>query len=119
MALPAAITAEIAGQKGKFWQFADAFTAADEAPKTRDGLDGIASTVGITAGDIDKVINDETSQPQKNLARDFKEALDIFKIKSTPTYMLYVKGLPVKKMGNIVGVITELETPEYQKLLKQ
>lgn len=119
MSLPAAITAEIAGQKGKFWEFTTAFTAAEEAPKTRDGLDAIASSVGITSGEIDKAIKDENSQAQKNLTRDFREALDIFKIKSTPTYMLYVKGMPVKKLSNIVGVMNELESPDYQKLLKQ
>ncbi len=118
MALQAVIASEVAAQKGKFWEFADAFTAPDEAPKTREGVDAIANTVGVTPAEIDKAISDPESQPQKNLTRDFSQAIGIFNIKSTPTYMLFVKGQPIKRMDKIVAVIDELDSPEMQKLLK-
>ncbi|MEI8282937.1 MAG: thioredoxin domain-containing protein, partial [Armatimonadota bacterium] len=117
MSTYAIIASEIAAQKGKFWQFADAFVAAQEAPRTQEGVNEIAQTVGVTAEEIVAASQDTASQPNKNLARDFKEALEIFDIKSTPTFMLYVKGQPVKKLL-LMGMLAELETPEYQKLLK-
>ena len=112
------IAAELAGEKGKFWEFADAFTAAEEAPKTPQGVDAIAATVGITTEMIEKSKADENSRAQKNLTRDFEDALGVFKISGTPTYLLYAKGQPVKKL-TLVGVMNELESTDYQKIMKQ
>ncbi len=117
MSTYAIMASEIAAQKGKFWQFADAFVAPQEAPRTQEGVNEIAQTVGVTAAEIVAASQDTSSQPNMNLARDFKEALEVFDIKSTPTFMLYVKGKPVKKML-LMGMLAELETPEYQSLLK-
>ena len=117
MALPAVIAAELAGQKGKFWEFASAFSAPEEAPKTREGLDAIAKDFGVTTAEIDKAIADDNSLPQKHLARDYQDALETFKISSTPTYIITGNGLPMQKVL-LIGVMNALETPEYQKLLK-
>ena len=117
MSLPAIIAAELAARKGKFWDFAAAFVAPDEAPTTRDGVDRIAKTFDISSQDIDKALADPNSVPQKILDRDFADALDAFKIDSTPTYILQIKGQPSEKI-TLVKLMDELEKPEVQKLMK-
>jgi uncharacterized membrane protein/thiol-disulfide isomerase/thioredoxin len=117
MSLPACIASELAGSKGKFWVFADAFTSPEEPPKSFDGVVAIAKAVGVTSEEITAAQNDEKSEAQTHIVRDFIEARTIFHIDSTPTFLMYTKGQPVKKLP-LIKVINELETPEYQKLLK-
>jgi uncharacterized membrane protein/protein-disulfide isomerase len=117
MTLRAVITSELAAQKGKFWEFADAFSAAEEAPKTAEGVNSIAQTVGITGEDIDKAIQDDDSIPSKNLTRDFEDASGLFGINSTPTFMIYIKGMPIKKM-TFAQMMNEIQREEIQKYLR-
>jgi protein-disulfide isomerase len=118
MSLRAVMAAELAGKKNKFWEFVEAFSATDEAAKTPEELDPIAAQFGVTTAEIDKAMEDENSPAQKRLERDYKDGLNVFSIDSTPTYMLQGTGLPTKKMLQILAVLNELETPQYQKLLK-
>ena len=117
MANVVAVTAEVAAQKGKFWDFAAAFTAPEDAPTTREGVDQIANMVGITSAEIDKAIADPNSRAQLNMVRDYTDAIGVFDIQGTPTYILSAKGQPIKKL-TLVGVMNELDSPEMQKLLK-
>lgn len=116
MSLQAVITAEIAAQRGKFWEFADAFSASEEAPKTREGVDSIAKPFGISTEDIDKAIADDQSIPYKNMTRDVIDATETFGINSTPTFMIIVKGMPIKKL-TFAQALKELEREDIQKLL--
>ena len=118
MTLRAVITSELAAQKGKFWEFADAFSAAEEAPKTPEGVDSIAQTVGVTSEEINKAIEDDNSIPSKNLTRDFEDASGLFGINSTPTFMIYIKGMPIKKM-TFAQMMNEIEREEIQKFLRK
>lgn len=117
MALQAVITAELAAQKGKFWEFADAFTATEEAPKTMEGVEAIAAPFGITGEDIDNAMKDESSVPNKRLTRDFTDVQESFYINSTPTFMIYIKDKPVKKL-TFAQAMKELDREEVQKILK-
>jgi hypothetical protein len=117
MALQAVIASELAGLKGKFWEFADAFSGGEEAPKTIEGVEAIAAQFGITGEDIDKAMKDENSVPNKHLTRDFTDVQESFFLNSTPTFMIYVKGMPVKKLS-FAQAMKELGKEEFQKLLK-
>ena len=117
MSLQAVIASELAAQKGKFWEFADAFSAGEEAPKTMDGVVAISSQFGISGEDIDKAMKDENSVPNKNLTRDFMDSQDAFGINSTPTFMIWVKGQPVKKLS-FAQFFRELDKPEMKRLLQ-
>lgn len=117
MADVVAVTAEVAAQKGKFWDFAAAFTAPEEPPTTREGVDDIARTVGVSSEEITKAIQDQKSQAQSNLLRDYSDAIGVFHVEGTPTYILSVKGQPIQKL-TLVGLLNELDKPEAQKLLK-
>jgi protein-disulfide isomerase len=119
MSLAAIMAAELAGQKGKFWEFAEAFSAPEEAPKTRDGLDAIAKQFGVTTADIDKALADENGPAQQHLARDYSDAFSTFNINSTPTFIMTGKGLTIQKFDRLLSLMDELDKPEYQKLLKQ
>ena len=119
MSLAAIMAAELAGQKGKFWEFAQAFSAPDEAPKTRDGLDAIAKQFSVTTADIDAALGDENCPAQQHLARDYSDAISVFNVNSTPTFLLTGKGLTIQKFDRLMGLMQELDKPEIQKLLKQ
>lgn len=118
MALVVAVTAEIAATKGKFWDFATAFTAPEEAPTTRDGVDQIAKNFGITSKEIDDAIADSNSVAQTRMLRDYSDAVGVFHIDGTPTYLLKVKDQPIKKV-TLVGVMNELESAPVQALMKK
>ncbi len=117
MATVAAVTAEVAAGKGKFWDFATAFTAPEEAPKDREGVDKIAQSVGIDPADITKALDDPNSPAQKRLVRDYTDALKVFNVQGTPTYIVSAKGQPAKKL-TLTGVMAELDSKEFQALLK-
>jgi uncharacterized membrane protein/protein-disulfide isomerase len=120
MALVAAITSEIAASKkpSKFWDFAKAFIAPEVAPNTREAVDQIARTVGITPEEIQDAIDDPNSAAKKRMLRDYDESISIFHVDSTPTYIVSVSGRPIQKFSNMLGLMNEIDNPEIQKLLK-
>lgn len=120
MALVVAITSEIAASKkpSKFWDFAKAFVAPEIAPNTREAVDQIAATVGITPEEIQDAIDNPQSPAQKRMLRDYDDSVAYFRVDSTPTYIVSVAGRPIQKFTNIVGLMNELDSPEIQKLLK-
>ncbi|HLO99182.1 MAG TPA: vitamin K epoxide reductase family protein, partial [Fimbriimonas sp.] len=81
MAVVAAAAAEFAAEKGKFWEFAGAFTSTgDAAPTTRDGVLSVASSVGIDRAELEKALGDPDSKAANRMARDYADANGVFKI---------------------------------------
>jgi len=115
--LLACVTSEVAADKGKFWQFAGAFTSTEEVPKTPDEVFSIAKSIGVSRADIEEVIDKETDAQQR-VFRDQKDAMQRFNISGTPTYILVVPGKPLRKMDG-KGLDQEMESSEVQALLKQ
>lgn len=117
MASTVAITAEVAATKGKFWDFATAFTAPEEAPTTRQGVDMIAKSAGLTPEEITNAIENDDSVANKRATRDYTDAVSYLKIEGTPTYFLMAKGQPTKKV-TLTGIIGLFEEKGYKELLK-
>ena len=115
--LLACVTSEVAADKGKFWQFAGAFTSTEEVPKTPDEVFSIAKSIGVSRADIEEVIDKETDAQQR-VFRDQKDAMQRFNISGKPTYILVVTGKPLRKMDG-KGLDQEMESSEVQALLKQ
>jgi protein-disulfide isomerase len=117
MALVAAVAAEVAADKGKFWQFVEAFVATPEAVKTREEVFAIAASVNLDSDEIKKALEDGEHPANKRVIRDFSTALDPLKLTGTPQFFMYIKGEPVRKL-NGQALMAELESEDVQKYLK-
>lgn len=118
MAFIAATTAEFAAEKGKFWEFAGAFTSTgDAAPTTREGVLSVATSVGLDAAEVEKALNDTNSKAANRMARDYADATSVFKIQYTPTYILHVKGQKPISV-NYTGLIKALDSENVKNALK-
>jgi uncharacterized membrane protein/predicted DsbA family dithiol-disulfide isomerase len=118
----ASFTSELAADKGKFWEFASAFVATDEAPKTAEEVFEIAESVGLSRNDIRKAIdagdNEKTkTDAEKRVSRDQADAMKQFNVAGTPTYILVVPGKPIRKMtGRELEDL--MQSSEIQAILK-
>ncbi|MBS1703336.1 MAG: vitamin K epoxide reductase family protein [Armatimonadetes bacterium] len=116
MAIVTAVASELAAEKGKFWDYATAFTAPEEAPTTREGVEQIAQTVGVSGEEITKAIQNSNSPAQTRVMRDLGEALGTFGIKGTPTFLLSVPGKPIERLS-YTGLTNELESRPIQDIM--
>lgn len=118
MALVAAATAEFAAEKGKFWEFAEAFTSTgDEAPTTREGVMNVAQSVGLDTKEVEKMLGDPDSKAAERMVRDLVDGTDVFNVKFTPTYILHVQGEKPLSV-NYTGLLKALESEKVKKALQ-
>lgn len=118
----ASFASELAADKGKFWEFAAAFVATDEAAKTADEVFTIAESVGVSRSEITKAIDlgdDEKTKTdaEKRVSRDQADAMKQFNISGTPTFILIAPGKPIRKMTGR-ELEDELNSADLKAILK-
>jgi len=91
-ALTAAVVAEIAASKGKFWPFVDAMFAAPLTQiQSRDGVLAVAGQLGLDQTEIIRILGQEES-PFLDVVYEDYELANSLGIQGTPTYLIYAQG---------------------------
>jgi protein-disulfide isomerase/uncharacterized membrane protein len=116
MTLVASVSAEVAADEGKFWQFVEGFVATAEPVKTQDEVFAIAEGAGVSKAKIIKALEDSNSAQQARVIRDYETALKL-KLNGTPQFVLYIKGEPIRTLNGL-ALMAELDSPDIQKYLK-
>lgn len=90
--LPAAITSEIAAEKGKYWDFVKAiFSPMGEDITNEQGLLAIAESVGLDPKEVQKRINDK-DDPALARVIDCVSIATQAGLNTTPTFVVVVEG---------------------------
>lgn len=116
MALPVAMVAEYAADKGKFWKFLDlAFAGNSESVQTLDGIYDLAREAGLNYNEVKNLIEGQDEKLLDRVEADIHKANELG-IKSTPTYIILAQGLPTRRAVG-TQIRTLLSLPEYKRIL--
>jgi len=117
--IEAAMIAEYAATKGKFWEFMDlAFDSTnDQRIKSVNGLFTIAEEAGLDRNEIQKLVTKMDDALLDRVNRDMVLGTQSMAILSTPTFIVLAEGAPPKavSINRLAGV---LEQEPYASLLK-
>ena len=116
-AFRAAIYAEYAGSKGRFWEFLDQVYKVDpEQVQKKDVMQNILAGLNLDVGEAEKKLEDQKSIEFERVYRDM-EMSDTLGIVVTPTFFLFAKGeRPYSvTMSELTGKLDS--DPKYRKLL--
>ncbi len=114
--LPAALMAEYAADKGKFWDFSLAVMALEEEPASTEELLGIAKSVGLDPSDVQKHISDTSDPIYDRIYRDM-DAASKLGIKATPTFFIQAHGVP-DRIASSTNLFEILNEPAYLNILQ-
>jgi protein-disulfide isomerase len=93
MALPAANIAEIASEKGKFWQFVTAmYQNKKENLQNLDSLFALAKAVGMDVEEVKKRLGDPNDPAFKRMVDDMNVAGELG-LYETPTFIVMAPGM--------------------------
>jgi uncharacterized membrane protein/protein-disulfide isomerase len=93
LALPAAIIAEMAGERGNFWKFVNGMYSFQEMP-SREEIYALAKACGVSEEDIDKHLGDPDSPYLLKVKRDMDVAAKLLRQPATPSYIILKKDEP-------------------------
>jgi protein-disulfide isomerase len=100
----ASISAECAGEQGKFWEYAD-LLFAEQIEYTRADLDGFAKTLNLDLPQFQTCLADP--KIRERIGRDIAEA-DKIGVKATPTIVAnghLIEGMPTpNKLASLITV---------------
>ncbi|HVT13570.1 MAG TPA: vitamin K epoxide reductase family protein [Fimbriimonadaceae bacterium] len=115
---PAAIIAEIASEKGMFWNFVDAmYQKPMGEPKDTQPILDIAQSLGFDSAKLLERMRDDKDPAFKRLMRDLDQGSKIG-VKGTPTFFIVVRGSKAVRASAIGSLFDDLERPEYTKFYK-
>jgi len=117
--IEAAMIAEYAATKGKFWEFMDlAFDSTnDQRIKSVNGLFTIAEEAGLDRNEIQKLVTKMDDALLDRVNRDMVLGTQSMAILSTPTFIVLAEGAPPKavSINRLAGVLGQ---EPYASLLK-
>jgi len=117
---PAAVAAEIAAEKGLFWQFVDAMYAQprEGVTDTQPILD-VAQSVGLDPNAIaDRISRLSKEDPAfRRMKEDIDDGTKLG-IHQTPTFFVYAKGVPGVRLCPIGTIWDELNQAPYTQFYK-
>jgi predicted DsbA family dithiol-disulfide isomerase len=116
-AFRAAIYAEYAGSKGRFWEFLEQVYKIDpEQVQKKEVMENILAGMNLDVGEAEKKLSDQSSSEFERVYRDM-EMSDTLGIQITPTFFLIAKGEQPYSvtMSEITGKLDS--DPKYRKLL--
>lgn len=121
-ALPAAMIAEFAAEKDRFWEFVNkAYEEGNgERVKTEAGLLGIAAESGLNLDELKPLLESAKNGDSRLLDKvneDFLLSSQELKIKGTPTFLLMVDGGKPRALS-FQELERAMEEPEIKELLK-
>jgi len=93
LALTAAVLAEIAGEKGKFYEYVGQVYALQDAEPTLDDLTGIARALNALPDNWQDRVSDSNDPAFQRVYNDLQFA-NAQGVAGTPTFFLLVKGQP-------------------------
>lgn len=116
-AFRAAIYAEFAGSKGRFWEFLDQIYKIDpEQVQRKEILENILAGMNLDVGEAENQLKDEKSVAFNRVYRDM-EMSDSLGIVVTPTFFLYSSDERPYSVS-ISDISSKLENdPKYRRLL--
>ncbi len=115
-AAPAAIAAEIAGEKGRFWQFLDGmYSQLRENVKDTQPILDCAASVGLDPKTTLERMQDEKDPAFQRMMKDIKDASSLG-VEGTPTFFIIAKGVPGVRTCTPASVFDDLVLPDYAKL---
>ncbi len=115
--LPAAILAEFAGEKGKFWEFVDrVYEMKAEQVTGKETYMGVLSGLGLNIFDAQKALDDTKSNAWNRMYRD-RQVADKLGMRGTPIFFVVIKGQdPVSIPA--ADLMETLQKDRYQRVLK-
>lgn len=117
MALPAANVAEVAGRQGKFFEFIQAFYAADpEEVRQREGVIEVGKQIGLSEAAIVSAMNGDDDDAFNRVLADINAA-HAYGILVTPTFFIIAEGLPMRIVTS-EQLMSVLREEPYQKLIQ-
>ncbi|MEA2552824.1 MAG: hypothetical protein QOJ65_1000 [Fimbriimonadaceae bacterium] len=116
MSLPGAYIVEYAAERGKGFEFIDAFFKIEPPQlQTIEQVFDVAKSIGLDLNDVKARMKDKDPAYQR-VTRDIKTARD-FNIHETPSFVIFAPGVrPVRVM--FYDLMSTLKKPEYQQFLK-
>lgn len=115
--LPAAMIAELAAEKGLFWE---AVTALFSYPlpgiQSFDGLLELSAKVGLDLDEVRKRVQTQDPKLLDLVEADVRTAQSLG-INETPTFVVFAKGQPPRAFG-VAGLQEALGKPPYSDLLR-
>ena len=112
---PAALMAEYAAEKGKFWDFTLAVMALPAEPESASELLDIAKSIGLDQTEMQKRISDSNDPIYDRIYRDI-QAANKLGIRSTPTFFIRATGLADKVASN-TDLFETLNEPQYLAII--
>jgi len=115
---PAAIAAEIAAEKGKFWQFVDTmYSQPREGMKDTQPILEVAQSVGLDPRTTLDRIRDPNDKAMARLMKDIDDGSKVG-VYATPTFFVIAPGVKGVRQCTMTSLWNDLELPEYQKFYK-
>jgi protein-disulfide isomerase len=112
----AAKLSEIAAEKGKFWEFVERFYLL-QGKLNLDEMVGLFPKLGFDKEVVKKRLADPHDPAQARAERDLDLA-EKWKITTTPTFLVFVKGFPPQAaQGETLRTV--LNTPTVEKVLAE
>ena len=116
---PAAIISEIAAEKGRFWQFADAmYSKQQEGVKDTEPILEIAKSVGVDAPNLIDRVRNPKDPAFKRMMKDVDDGSKLG-VAGTPTFFICAKGSDRVLASSMSTLIDDLDRPEFKKFYSE
>lgn len=106
-ALPAAFIAELAAEKGKFWEYITAMFSIEQAP-TMDQVIGGGIALGYTKAEIDKRMADPKDPAWAKVSRDKNLAQETFEKLQTPAFIVIAEGVKERAQASNIEQLRQI-----------
>lgn len=118
LAPAAAAMSEVAGEKGRFWEFATAIQKGmnGRTPEKIDEISGAITAAGMDPKEVAARLQNE-KDPVYQRIQDDRAAADALGVNSTPTFFVMVEGRDTK-IARADALFEVLGSDEYVQLLK-
>lgn len=114
LAWQAAVVAQYAAEKGRFWQFADAFHAHPPTDfKNTDDLIAVLDAIGLNGHDCDQRWKDDTDPAFKKVYLDYQLGNKLGLI-LTPTFVIVAPGVR-PQVCTQDAIESDLTDPRYDR----
>lgn len=114
MSTAAAVAAEVAADKGQFWNFlTNIYSKEHDELKSSDAILSVAQSVGLDPNTTLKRIQDGEDPAFKRMMRDLNDGNKIG-VSVTPTFIIVAPGVPTRAVPPDL-LVSEIEGDSYKK----
>lgn len=107
LALPAAFVAELAAEKGKFWEFVTAIFSLEGAP-TIDQILRLGQAIGYKKEQLDARMADPKDPAWAKVSRDKNLAQEIFPKLQTPIFIVFAEGVKDRAQASNIDQLRQI-----------